>query len=132
MALVGVRTTLCLCVYVLAFPQRCFGEEEIPMLRSRPSPMGALLRSTVAPGWGQWYVGSKPKGVLIAAAAAAIVWQGFAAHRDGREKDRQKLTVWGSLLWLYAMTDAYVGAHLSRFEEEMLDAEGFRSPPTEE
>ena len=34
--------------------------------------------------------------------------------------------------WLYAMTDAYVGAHLSHFEEEMREAEGRARPPDEE
>lgn len=74
-------------------------------------------------------MGRKPKGVVLATAAAALVWQGVVAHQDGREKDRQKLTVWGSVLWLYAMTDAYVGAHLSRFEEEMREAGGLGSVP---
>jgi hypothetical protein len=106
--------------------------DELPKLRRRPSPMGAMARSTVVPGWGQWYVGRKPKGVVLALAATAVVWQGIEAHRDGREKDRQKLTVWGSVLWLYAMTDAYVGAHLSRFEEEMRQAQGGTRPPDEE
>jgi hypothetical protein len=94
--------------------------------------MGALLRSTVAPGWGQWYVGRKPKAVVLAAAAATLVWQGIVAHQDGREKDRQKMTVWASVLWLYAMTDAYVGAHLSHFDEEVREAEGLSNVPAEE
>lgn len=130
-ARVGVTATLCLFLSALALPQTCFGEGELPVLRRRPSPMGALLRSTVAPGWGQWYVGRKPKGVVLAATAAALVWHGVAAHQDGREKDRQKLTVWASVLWLYAMTDAYVGAHLSRFEQEMQEAGSVRVAPEE-
>lgn len=93
--------------------------------------MGAMVRSTLVPGWGQWYVGRKTKALVLSAAAAGFVWQGIEAHQQGREKDRQRLTVWASLLWLYAIVDAYVGAHLSRFDQEMRQASEGRGVPEE-
>jgi hypothetical protein len=91
------------------------------------SPRGAMLRSALLPGWGQWYNGSKWKcGLVIAGAAglgANIRYQNRRASESATDEERafyvnnRNLAVWW-LAGLYALTlvDAYVDAQLWHFD----------------
>ena len=86
---------------------------------------GAVLRSVVLPGWGQFYNGKRVKGAVIATAemASAIAY----VVRRRQIKDRG-LTVRNNYLFttigivLYSMADAYVDAHLSRVDWAEVEA----------
>jgi hypothetical protein len=91
------------------------------------SPKGALLRSALIPGWGQWYNGSRWKAGLVIAAgaglAADIAWQNRRAAESADDAEKQfyvnnrSLAAWW-LAGLYALTlvDAYVDAQLWHFD----------------
>ena len=87
-------------------------------------PEGALLRSMLLPGWGQWANGHPVKGVLLA--AAEVVLAGMALREqhmiadpiwDPHRKRRNTYMLWWLGVRLYGMADAYVDAHLSTFDE---------------
>lgn len=97
----------------------------------RVIPGGALLRSAVLPGWGQFYTRHPLKGVLIMGVEAALI--GYAVSADTKVKDfaaagvssdeldlwrnkRRKSILWAVGVWLYSMADAYVDAHLYDFD----------------
>lgn len=53
------------------------------------SPGGALLRSLVLPGWGQFYTGHKIRGSLAAVLETAFFAEAFVKYRDrNRLRDR--------------------------------------------
>jgi hypothetical protein len=91
------------------------------------SPKGAMLRSALLPGWGQWYNGSKWKcGLVIAGAAGLgvnIAVQNRRASESATDAEREyyvnnrNLAIWW-LAGLYALTlvDAYVDAQLWHFD----------------
>ncbi len=93
------------------------------------SPTGALLRSLVVPGWGQFYNQKYIKTGLVATAeisllAAAIVRNNQAqksaslAEKDSLKESRNTFVVWLMGTVLYSIIDAYVDAHLYDFEEK--------------
>jgi hypothetical protein len=92
------------------------------------SPTGAMLRSMAVPGWGQWYNGKKFKAVLAAGGEIGLVvdaiWLNQLAVRSTNEydrlyyKDNRSLAIWWlAAVILYTMADAYVDAHLYKFDE---------------
>ena len=108
------------------------------------SPMGALLRSAVFPGWGQLYNRKYLKATLIFGAETtflilmAIEWDRMNQHKklfdslplgDDKNweyeqyefyKDRKNLFLWSALATIFiSMFDAYVDAHLYTFDKEM-------------
>ena len=110
----------------------------------RKSPMGALLRSVVFPGGGQFYNRKYIKGVVVFGAEttfitlAAIEWSRMNTHKKNFEnpdydysyrywefeqfefyEDRRNLFLWitAGIVFL-SMFDAYVDAHLFNFERE--------------
>lgn len=91
------------------------------------SPTGAMLRSMLFPGWGQWYNGRKVKAGLFFAAESALIArivitndelrQAQTEEEKFRARDRRNVTFWwlgGTIL--LSMIDAYVDAHLSDFD----------------
>ena len=95
-----------------------------PLLRS---PRGALWRTLLFPGWGQWYNGKKAKAVLVFAAetgliANAIYWnqkaQSAATDYDRAfYENNRNLSNWWLLFMIFmSATDAYVDAQLSDFD----------------
>ncbi len=91
-----------------------------------PSAHGALLRSAVLPGWGQFYNGRPVKGLFFGAASATALTAVAIEHRRIRSaptpEEHQDRTARrnGRLLYLalsvaLAATDAYVDAHLADF-----------------
>jgi hypothetical protein len=92
------------------------------------SPTGAMLRSLAVPGWGQWYNGKKFKAVLAAGGELGLVvdaiWLNQMAVRATNEYDRlyyqdnRSLAIWWLAgVILFSMADAYVDAHLYKFDE---------------
>jgi hypothetical protein len=88
-------------------------------LKETVSPRGALLRSMVLPGWGQFYNGRPFKGSLYAAVEAGSVVAFFM--RRNQLKDRSSMSgtpernvyLFTSIgIALVSMADAYVDAHL--------------------
>jgi hypothetical protein len=92
------------------------------------SPRGAMLRSLLVPGWGQFYNGKWFKGILAAGGetgliANAIIQNQYATRATTKlEKefyqDNRRLVLWwlGAVL-LYSIADAYVDAQLDSFDE---------------
>jgi len=107
------------------------------------SPSGALVRSLVVPGWGQWYNGKKLKAVIVFGVEAglistAVYWNRTATQARQKSdrlyfEDKRNLAVWylvGTVV--LSMLDAYVDAQLSDFDESpSLDAgpEAMRAAP---
>ncbi|MBN2000847.1 hypothetical protein JW935_25075 [candidate division KSB1 bacterium] len=97
-------------------------------VRRSKSPSGAMLRSIVVPGWGQLYNGKWFKAILVAGTeigliANAVLQNQLAVqsiNKFDREfyADNRSLSLWwlGAVI-LYSMGDAYVDAHLYRFDE---------------
>ena len=93
------------------------------------SPKGAMLRSLALPGWGQLYNEKWFKSIIIAGTEVglitnAIVQNQLAVKADDlleKEfyKDNRNLSFWwlGATI-LYSMVDAYVDAHLYKFDED--------------
>lgn len=108
------------------------------------SPMGALLRSVVFPGWGQFYNRKYLKGLVVFGAEttfitlAAIEWNRMNTHKKNFQnpdypdldrywefeqfefyEDRRNLFLWitAGIVFL-SMFDAYVDAHLYNFDRE--------------
>jgi len=113
----------------VSVPEMIAAAEEARILRTR---LGALWRSSVAPGWGQVYNRQTLKGSVIAGAeggllVAALVCQILGARAEARyDWDMRKtvdeleaaedlyaarttLLVVAAGLWAYAAVDAYMG-----------------------
>jgi hypothetical protein len=112
-------------------------------LEARKSPMGALFRSVVFPGWGQFYNGAYIKGSIVMLTESYFIYK--AAHWWRQAEDQYNLVqslpvderyaefqVYESyrgkrndFLWLVALSvfismfDAYVDAHLSGFDVDL-------------
>jgi len=90
------------------------------------SPLGAVLRSAVVPGWGQYYNESYIKaGVALtvnAALISAILYNNNKWQTEGDVNFRNKrdtfIWIWG-LAYLLTLADAYVDANLYGFDEAM-------------
>jgi hypothetical protein len=118
-------------------------EQVVPSLSHR-SPMGALLRSAIVPGWGQLYNRKYIKALVVAAGETFVVAQSAyywdltdqAYERYARQedlslrsyyyadyifyKDRRNLYLWISGLTVFlSMIDAYVDAHLANFDVDV-------------
>jgi hypothetical protein len=94
----------------------------------KKSPRGAMIRSIVLPGWGQFYNGKWFKGILVAGTEIglvvnAMIQNDFANKAQDRLEhdfyiDNRNLSYWWlAAVILYSMTDAYVDAHLYDFDE---------------
>lgn len=117
-----------LLLVLLAGRPACATEVEADSTRtdSLPSTYGALLRSAVLPGWGQFYNGRPVKGLFFGAASATSLTAVAIEHRRIRSaptpEEHQDRTARrnGRLLYFalsvaLAAVDAYVDAHLADF-----------------
>jgi|GEM_PF-2198806 len=112
-------------------------EEKQPVEKS---PFGAAVRSLVVPGWGQFYTENRLKGILIGGVEVTLFALWFtereARDRDFDEYERTANQVfltssidhgdradnflsWALLTTLMSGLDAYIDAHLYRFEEKV-------------
>jgi len=110
-------------------------------IRDSVTPLGALWRSAVLPGWGQLYYGSVPKAALFFGASAAVggivAWNNarfLDADRryqqydstDGRKTlalrerefyrdQRDVAALWLVAIYAFNLMDAYVGGEMAGF-----------------
>lgn len=95
------------------------------------SPTGAMLRSALLPGWGQFYNGKKVKGTLVAAAEVGSV-VAFFVRRDqinaevvppGQPPKRNFFLFTTIGVVFFSVVDAFVDAHLDGFDWGQLEVE---------
>jgi hypothetical protein len=111
---------------------------------ARRSPTGALLRSAVVPGWGQFYNHDYLKSIVIAAGESYLLYRvvhywgktddaytRFASTEDLALRDRyfyeyefyqdrRDLFIWLSGVTIFlSMIEAYVDAHLAGFDVDV-------------
>ncbi len=91
-------------------------------------PTGAMLRSLLVPGWGQFYNGKWFKGLLVAGTEIGLGINAYILNQWAQEAtseeyrlfylENRNLSFWllGATI-LYSMADAYVDAHLYNFDE---------------
>ena len=105
--------------------------DSLPAIVTR-NPTGALLRSAVLPGWGQFYNHEPLKGVVLGSVELGLLgWliaEHIASENARTENDdpsyqihsqrRLDLIWYTSAAWLFGMLDAYVDAYLYSFETE--------------
>jgi hypothetical protein len=115
------------------------------------SPLGALVRSLVVPGWGQTAVGKPARGAVYFAAASASLFMVFKTQAklnaaraadpvneglvDSRSSQRENwIVLYGFIAFLSGL-DAWVSTHFWDFEPEVTVPEdgtgvqvGFRFP----
>ena len=78
---------------------------------------GAVLRSVMLPGWGQFYNGKRVKGSVIATVevASAVAWVVRRKQIKDRGIQARNIYFFSTIgIVLYSIADAYVDAHLSR------------------
>ncbi len=92
------------------------------------NPTGAMIRSMIFPGWGQWYNGKKWKAALVFAVEMGLVANAIRLNqkvvRSASEAERQfwqdqrNLQFWLLLAAkILSGLDAYIDAHLADFDE---------------
>ena len=134
-----VKILLC-CIIMLALSSISFSQstntdslrvqESIALTPIKPkkNPNGAVLRSLLVPGWGQYYNGQKWKAALVCAAEVGEIGTAIYWHRESKRvnDDRYKLIYEdyrNAAYWflagtiLLSMLDAYVDAQLYDFDE---------------
>ncbi len=111
--------------------------------RSHKSPTGALLRSMVVPGWGQFYNGSYIKAGIIGSLESFLIYQTVYYFRRtsryedlytndstnarsslyqqyDRYRDLRNQHIWFlGITVFFSMFDAYVDAHLKNFNVDL-------------
>jgi hypothetical protein len=90
------------------------------------SPWGAVARSAMLPGWGQWYNESYLKSVISFSLCAIFARKVYIHHQRYRqdpgpvERDRRSANAWYlSITYVVTLMDAFVDAYLYRFNETM-------------
>jgi hypothetical protein len=110
-----------------------------------PSPTGALLRSVVVPGWGQFANGRYVKAVVVAGVESFFIYRAISYGRDAADskeawqnapddqkteafsrytddRDNRNIKIMYSVLTVFlSMFDAYVDAHLASFPKNLSD-----------
>jgi hypothetical protein len=97
----------------------------------KKSPTGAMVRSVVIPGWGQFYTKHYIKGGLIFCLETGLVLSAILEDKKAqdvylvdydeylRRIDRRNGYIWWTVgVIAYSMIDAYVDAHLFNFDED--------------
>jgi len=113
--------------------------EEIPS----KSPTGALIRSAVFPGWGQFYTKHYIKGGLILCLESGLIVSALIEDKKAQDvyltgyeeylerMDRRNGYIWWTVgVVAYSMLDAYVDAHLFNFDEDDVSISIEPSPDT--
>jgi len=90
------------------------------------SPMGAVLRSAILPGWGQFYNEKYIKSIFVLSAngalAYAIYYYNDQWENTGERKyqgKRNLYTWYFGVSYLLTLVDAYVDAYLFGFDKAM-------------
>ena len=104
------------------------------------SPNGAMMRSMVFPGWGQWYNNKKFKALIAFCAETGLLVNAISLNQqlvkssDFYEREfyinNRNVSVWWLVgVTLFSMADAFVDAHLASFDESP-DLSSIRFKPT--
>jgi len=123
-AIVPVLAILC------SFAFRAFGAPPDTLATKQKSPSGAMLRSLVLPGWGQFYNEKYSKAIFVFGVEAGLAlgasYQNDQMHRFDKKRDaevakfyrndRNRLIWWLAGFVLFSMGDAYVDAHLFDYD----------------
>ncbi len=94
----------------------------------KKSPTGAMLRSLVFPGWGQWYNNKKIKAIVFFCGETALLTNAIYLNQQLVNSEdlatrefyinNRNLSVWWLVgVVLFSMGDAFVDAHLADFDE---------------
>jgi len=92
------------------------------------SPTGAMIRSMLVPGLGQWYNNKKLKSLIVFCGQTGLLInavylnQKLVKSTEYLEREfyinNRNLSVWWLVgVTLFSMTDAFVDAHLTDFDE---------------
>lgn len=88
------------------------------------SPMGAVLRSAVLPGWGQLYNEKYLKGLFVFSVNGAFAYAIYHYHSEWKDtgsktfQNKRNLYTWYfGINYLLTLIDSYVDAYLFGFEE---------------
>lgn len=132
---IKMNYTVLLCGFIMigSFTQRVSGQEKFtpePVQR-HITTTGAMIRSAILPGWGQWYNGYKMKSILVfgveagLSAGAVVQNQRYVEARYAENRDVTAMEFYsdsrGQLLWymgagyLLNILDAFVDAYLWDF-----------------
>jgi hypothetical protein len=95
--------------------------------------MGAMIRSAVFPGWGQFYSAHYVKASLFFALESGLVISAINENRKANDVydtdyeayldriDKRNLRIWWTAgVVVYSIVDAYVDAHLFGFDEDQV------------
>ena len=94
------------------------------------SPRGAVFRSMLIPGWGQWYNEKRLKAIFTLGLNGALAAGSIHYHRrwsdepavnpnKGLRNRRNTYNWFLGLTYLLTIADAYVDAYLFKFDEAM-------------
>lgn len=117
-------------VILCGFASRASGAPPDTLGAKRKSPSGAMLRSLVLPGWGQFYNQKYSKAIVVfgleTGLALGASYQNDQMHRSDKKgdaevakfyrDDRNRLIWWLAGFILFSMGDAYVDAHLFDYD----------------
>lgn len=88
------------------------------------SPMGAVFRSAILPGWGQVYNEKYLKGLFVFAANSTFAYAVYHYNKEWEEtgesqfQDKRNLYTWYlGLSYFLTLVDAYIDAYLYGFEK---------------
>lgn len=88
------------------------------------SPMGAVLRSAVLPGWGQIYNEKYLKGLFIFSVNGAFAYEIYHNHKEWNDTGNKKFqnkrnlyTWYFGISYFLTLIDAFVDAYLFGFDE---------------
>lgn len=116
-------------LWILIFSSVVLAQEDVDSLRVEKSKSvnGALIRSALIPGWGQWYNGKKLKTFLVLGGEAALIANAVSQHQKAMQsqstaektyyEDNRSKWIWYAIaVYLLNILDAVVDAHLSDFD----------------
>ncbi len=86
--------------------------ETLPLYEK--SPLKAVILSTLLPGGGQIYTENYLKGIIFTSGEGLLLY--FTIKEKEKEK-RSNLLWWTAALHIFNIADAYVSAHLYKFEK---------------
>jgi hypothetical protein len=102
--------------------------DTVKLLSDKPlkSPMGAVIRSALLPGWGQLYTRQYLKAGIASAINGVMIYQVFRYQKRWKDSGNRDFQLKRNLFtWYFAgtyfltMVDAYVNAYLFKFDEAM-------------
>lgn len=151
----AVALLILICLFQAAFSQNdtlqvASRSRVVEAQKARRSPMGALMRSVAAPGWGQFYNHKYVKSAIVFGVESFFIVK--SVHWLNKTEDQYKISqetdsakdfntylqyrgvrndyLWGLGITIFiSMFDAYIDAHLSGFDIDITpDFEDEKTP----